>query len=107
MDRLGLALPNSWFTTVGLVASLTQPIATLIAIGVVAFGATLFHFYQCPRGMLIIAQLSFLFGVLFVISGYNLWCVMICHGLYDPVTFVRFASKKSKYSTLNRGSGCH
>jgi membrane protease YdiL (CAAX protease family) len=90
-----------------LVASLTSPIATLIAIGVAAFGTTLFHFYQGPRAMLIISQLSILFGVLFVISGYNLWTVMICHGLYDTVAFVRFASKKSKYSILKGNSGNH
>ena len=83
----------------------TQPIATVVAIGVAAFGATLFHVYQGPRAMAIIAQLSILFGVLFVVSGYNLWTVMICHGLYDTVAFVRFANKKSKYSNLEGGSG--
>jgi len=41
-----------------------------------------------------------MFGVLFVISGYNLWAVMLCHGLYDTVAFIRFATKKSKYSNL-------
>jgi len=44
------------------------------------------------------------FGVLFVVSGYNLWTVMLCHGLYDTIAFVRFANKKSKYSDLETQS---
>ncbi len=51
--------------------------------------------------MVIISQLSALFGILFVISGYNLWAVMLCHGLYDTIAFVRFANKQSKYSDLD------
>jgi membrane protease YdiL (CAAX protease family) len=92
---------------VALDAWLAQPIASVVAIGIAACGATLFHIYQGPRAMVIIAQLSILFGVLFVISGYNLWAVMICHGLYDTVAFVRFANKKSKYSNLEGNSGNH
>jgi membrane protease YdiL (CAAX protease family) len=61
------------------------------------------HFYQGPRAVLIIAQLSVLFGILFVISGYNLWAVMICHGLYDTIAFIRFARKKSRYSHVEKG----
>ncbi len=87
-----------------LAARLLPSIATVIAIGIAAFGATLFHVYQGPRAMLIIAQLSILFGVLFVVSGYNLWTVMLCHGLYDTIAFVRFANKKSKYSNLEGSS---
>jgi membrane protease YdiL (CAAX protease family) len=83
---------------------LIKPIAIVIAIFAASFGAALFHFYQGPRAMIIIAQLSVLFGVLFVISGYNLWAVMICHGTYDTVAFVRFANKKSKYSNLDENS---
>ena len=88
-----------------LAAQLLPSIATVVAIGVAAFGATLFHVYQGSRAMLIIAQLSILFGVLFVVSGYNLWTVMVCHGLYDTIAFVRFANKKSKYSNLEGSSG--
>jgi membrane protease YdiL (CAAX protease family) len=54
--------------------------------------------------MVIVAQLSVLFGVLFVISEYNLWAVMICHGVYDTAAFVRFANKKFKYSNLDGNS---
>jgi len=82
----------------------TKPIVIVIAIFAAALGAALFHFYQGPRAMIIIAQRSVLFGVLFVISGYNLWAVMICHGVYDTVAFIRFANKKSKYSNLDENS---
>ncbi len=56
--------------------------------------AGLVHLYQGPRGAVIVAPLS----VLFVLSGSNLWTVILCHGLYDTVAFVRFARGKSKYS---------
>ena len=80
---------------------LTAPIATAVAVCLAALGAGLIHFYQGHRAMVIITQLSILFGVLFVISGYNLWTVMLCHGLYDTIAFIRFANKKSKYSDLD------
>ena len=47
---------------------------------------------------MIITQLSVLFGVLFVASGYNLWTVILAHGFYDTIAFVRFASGKSRYA---------
>ncbi len=95
------------FVEAVLAARFLPSIATVVAIGVAAFGATLFHIYQGPRAMLIIAQLSILFGLLFVVSGYNLWTVMLCHGLYDTIAFVRFANKKSKYSNLEGSSENH
>ena len=78
---------------------MTKPLTTIIAVLVTAMGAGLMHAYQGPRAMVIITQLSILFGVLFVVSGYNLWTVILCHGLYDTIAFVRFANKKSKYHT--------
>ncbi len=81
---------------------LSVPVATGIAICVAAAGAGVMHFYQGPRAMAIIAQLSILFGLIFVVSGHNLWAVMICHGLYDTIAFVRFATKKSKYANMDR-----
>ena len=84
-----------------LTAWLIAPIAIGVAICIAALGAGLIHFYQGPRAVVIVTQLSVLFGVLFVVSGYNLWAVMLCHGLYDTVAFVRFANKKSKYSNLD------
>jgi membrane protease YdiL (CAAX protease family) len=84
-------------------AWLAAPIAIAIAVCVAASGAGLMHLYQGPRAMVIVTQLSVLFGVLFVLSGYNLWAVILCHGLYDTVAFIRFATGKSKYSNLDRG----
>jgi membrane protease YdiL (CAAX protease family) len=83
-----------------LTAGLGVPISAAVAVWVAALGAGLIHLYQGPRAVAIIVQLSVLFGALFVISGYNLWAVMLCHGLYDTVAFIRFANKKSKYSNL-------
>jgi membrane protease YdiL (CAAX protease family) len=77
------------------------PTGIVIAICVAAAGAGVIHLYQGPRAAIVISQLSVLFGVLFVISGYNLWAVMLCHGMYDTIAFIRFANKKSKYSELD------
>jgi len=79
---------------------MTKPLKIIIAILVAAVGAGLVHAYQGPRAMVIITQLSILFSILFVVSGYNLWVVILCHGLYDTIAFIRFANKKSKYSNL-------
>ncbi len=84
-----------------LTAWVNKPIAVGVAVCIAALGAGLMHLYQGPRAMVIVTQLSVLFGVLFVVSGYDLWAVMLCHGLYDTVAFVRFANKKSKYSNLD------
>ena len=84
-----------------LLPSFVKPAATAIAIIAGAIGAGVFHLYQGLRAAIIITQLSVLFGVLFVVSGYNLWTVVLCHGLYDTIAFIRFATRKSKYSTLD------
>jgi len=59
------------------------------------------HLYQGPRAAFIVTQLSVLFGTLFVLAGYNLWAVILCHGLYDTIAFIRFANKQSRYSKLD------
>ena len=79
---------------------LVKPMAIGIAVCTAAAGAGLIHLYQGLRAAIIVTQLSVLFGLLFVVNGHNLWAVMLCHGLYDTVAFVRFAKKKSKYSNL-------
>ena len=84
-----------------LAAWLPVPIAAGVAVCLAALGAGLIHLYQGPRAVVIVTQLSVLFGILFVVTGYNLWAVMLCHGLYDTIAFVRFAAKKSKYSVLD------
>jgi uncharacterized protein len=76
------------------------PLAAAIAIVVAAVGAGIIHLYQRLRAAIIITQLSMLFGLLFVISGHNLWTVILCHGMYDTVAFIRFATGKSRYSKL-------
>lgn len=81
------------------------PTGIVIAICAAAAGAGVIHLYQGPRAAIIITQLSILFGVLFVVSGYNLWAVMLCHGLYDTIAFIRFATRKSKYSELDSDRG--
>jgi membrane protease YdiL (CAAX protease family) len=80
---------------------LSQPLAAGIAVCLAAVGAGLGHSYQGPRAMIIVTQLSILLGGLFVISGHNLWAVMICHGLYDTLAFIRFANHRSKYSRID------
>jgi membrane protease YdiL (CAAX protease family) len=81
-----------------LAAWLPVPLVVGLAVLVAALGAGAMHLYQGPRAMLIIAQLSILLGLLFVASGYNLWAVMLCHGAYDTIAFVRFARGKSRYA---------
>lgn len=78
--------------------------AAAVAIVLAALFGGLAHLYQGPRGALIIFQLSVLFGVLYVISGGNLWATILCHGAYDTIAFVRFARGRSKYSHLEGGS---
>jgi membrane protease YdiL (CAAX protease family) len=80
---------------------LVWPMATGIAVCTAAAGAGLIHLYQGSRAVITIIQLSVLFGVLFVVTGYNLWAVVLCHGLYDTIALIRFANKKSKYSKFD------
>jgi membrane protease YdiL (CAAX protease family) len=88
-----------------LAAALPVPAATAVAVLLAAIGAGVLHLYQGLRAAVIITQLSVLFGVLFVLSGRNLWGVFLCHGLYDTVAFIRFANKQSKYSQLPAKDG--
>lgn len=85
-------------------AWLAAPVATGIAVCAAALGAGLIHLYQGLRAAIMVTQLSVLFGLLFVVSGHNLWAVILCHGLYDTIAFVRFANKQSKYSKLDADS---
>jgi membrane protease YdiL (CAAX protease family) len=83
-----------------LAGRLADPLPAVVAVVVAAGGAGIIHLYQGARAALIVTQLSVLFGALFVLSGHSLWAVIVCHGLYDTIAFVRFALKKSKYSDL-------
>ena len=77
-----------------------MPAASILAIAGAAAGAGIVHLYQGPRGALIVAQLSVLFGLVNVLSGHDLWSVILCHGAYDTIAFVRFARGKSKYAGM-------
>jgi uncharacterized protein len=83
---------------IGMSALLPAAVAAGIAVVVAAAGAGVIHLYQGLRAAVIVTQLSMLFGLLFVLSGHDLWAVILCHGLYDAIAFVRFANKTSKYS---------
>jgi len=48
------------------------------------------HAYQNPLGMAITGTLGVLMGVIVLVSGRNLWPVIIGHGLYDASRFVLF-----------------
>ncbi len=85
-------------------AWLVAPMAIGVAISAAAVGAALIHLYQGLEAAIIVTQLSILFGLLFVASGYNLWAVIVCDGLYGTIAFVRFANRKSRYSGLHGGS---
>ena len=87
----------------GLTGWLGTPAAAVVAICVAAAGAGLVHSYQGPRAVVITAQLSVLLGILFVASGRNLWAVILCHGLYDTIAFIRFANRQSRYSHFDQG----
>jgi hypothetical protein len=81
---------------------LVGPAAAVAAICAAAAGAGVIHLYQGPRAALIITQLSVLFGLVFVLSGHDLLAVILCHGLYDTIAFVRFGLGKSKYAKLDQ-----
>jgi membrane protease YdiL (CAAX protease family) len=72
--------------------------AATVAVLVAAAGAAVGHLYQGRRAAVVILQLSTLLGVLMVVSGHNLWAVILCHGLYDTVAFVRYATGRSRYA---------
>jgi len=81
-----------------LAPKMPSALATAIAICAAAALAAVLHLYQGLRAAVIITQLSVLFGLLFVVNGSNLWAVIFCHGLYDTIAFIRFATGKSKYA---------
>lgn len=85
-------------TEAGLSGWLPGWLAAAKAIAVAAIGAAIVHWYQGPRAMVIIAQLSVLFGVLYVLSGHNLYAVILAHGFYDTIAFIRFATGKSRFA---------
>lgn len=89
-----------------LLAGLAPTLAvTTCAILAGATGAFVLHLYQGLRAAFIVAQLSVLFGLLFVLSGHTLWTQLLAHGLYDTIAFIRFAAGASKYSNFDAPEG--
>lgn len=86
----------------GVVGLLSHALPYLVALAhgvlIAAAGAFILHLYQGLRAAFIVAQLSVLFGVLYGLAGHSLWPVVLTHGLYDTVAFIRFAARSSKYS---------
>jgi CAAX protease family protein len=52
------------------------------------FGAA--HAYQNPLGIAITGTLGVSMGVIVLVSGRNLWLVIIGHGVYDASRFILF-----------------
>jgi len=50
----------------------------------------LLHAYQGPMGVLLILFPAILFGVLYIVSGFNLWLPIIAHGTADTFVFLLF-----------------
>ncbi len=63
------------------------------AVAVAAVLALAMHLFAGPRRALIAAQLSVLYGVLFVASEFDLWAVILAHGFYDTVALIQLARK--------------
>ena len=66
-------------------ANKTGWVLAALAQGVI-FG--LGHFAQGVNGMLLTGALGFVFGLIFAFGGWNLWPLIIGHGLYDASRFV-------------------
>ena len=98
----GVVLQSVAAAVAGKIGSIAANAVAILSAAAVAY---ILHLYQGPRAALIVAQLSALFGVLFVISGHNLWAVIVCHGLYDTIAFVRFARGTSRYSQFDGTPG--
>jgi len=69
-----------------------------IAAAAAAVAAGVVHIHKGPRAALMIAQFSFLFGVLYIANGYDLWSTILAHGLCDTIMLARYASGRAKLS---------
>jgi len=97
----GMVLQAVAFGAVRFMPPIAAEALGILVAAALAYGM---HLYQGPRAALIVTQLSVLFGLLFVISGHNLWAVILCHGLYDTIAFIRFATGASRYSKFDGSS---
>jgi len=46
------------------------------------------HQYQGPSGMITAGLGGFVFGLLYLVAGRNLWVSVIAHGMMDTVGFL-------------------
>ena len=66
----------------------SRPAAIWIAILVAAVPFGVAHMYQGPAGMIVTGLIGFLFGVIFLIHGYNLWYPVFAHGFVNTIAMV-------------------
>ena len=64
------------------------PAAIWIAILVAAVPFGIAHMYQGPAGMIGTGLIGFLFGVIYVVHGYNLWYPVFAHGFINTVAMI-------------------
>ena len=62
--------------------------AIWIAILVAAVPFGIAHMYQGPAGMMGTGLIGFLFGVIYVVHGYNLWYPVFAHGFINTVAII-------------------
>jgi membrane protease YdiL (CAAX protease family) len=46
------------------------------------------HFYQGIAGVVLVAVHGFVFGLLYVLAGRNLWVTIVAHGVYDTTALL-------------------
>ncbi len=66
----------------------SDPAAIWIAILVAAVPFGIAHMYQGPAGMIGTGLIGFLFGVIYVVHGYNLWYPVFAHGFINTVAMI-------------------
>ena len=57
---------------------------------VVSLLFALVHSYQGPMGIILIMFPAILFGIMYIVSGFNLWYTIIAHGTADTFVFLMF-----------------
>jgi len=66
----------------------SRPTAIWIAILAAAVPFGIAHMYQGPAGMIGTGLIGFLFGVIFLVHGYNLWYPVFVHGFVNTIAMV-------------------
>jgi len=64
------------------------PAAIWIALLVAAVPFGIAHMYQGPAGMIGTGLIGFLFGVIFLFHGYNLWYPVFAHGFVNTIAMI-------------------